>query len=105
MTEPTKGPWYVLNRSLPDGATIYGCAGGTGEIIACSIGNESDARTMAASLELLAASLELLAALEAMHNHFGVLEENHMLNEDARNASRMARAAIAKAKGDVTTNS
>ena len=95
MTESkhTQGPWYVLNRSLPDGATIYGCAGGTGEIIACSIGNESDALTMAASLELL-------AALEAMHSHFGVLEENHMLNEDARNASRMARAAIAKAKGE-----
>ena len=91
-TELTPGSWYVLNRSLPDGATIYGCAGGTGEIIACSISNESDAFVMAASLELL-------QALEAMHDHFGILEDNIMLHEDARNASRMARAAIAKARG------
>ena len=50
--------------------------------------------------ELQAINADLLAALEAMQNHFGLLEDNIMLHEDARNASRMSRTAIAKAKGE-----
>lgn len=49
---------------------------------------------------LIAAAPDLLEALVAMHEHFGVLEDNMFLNEDAVAASKAARAAIAKARGE-----
>lgn len=42
----------------------------------------------------LAAFPVMLDALRAVYKHFGVLENNIMFNEDARAASRLARAAI-----------
>ena len=40
---------------------------------------------------------ELLCALRAYHDHFGVLEDNYLLHQDARNCSRLAEAVISKA--------
>jgi len=40
----------------------------------------------------------LLVALKAYHEHFGILEDNCLLHEDARKCSRLAKAAITKAE-------
>ena len=41
---------------------------------------------------------ELYDALKAMVDHFGVLEDNPLLNQDAVAATRKAKSVLAKAK-------
>ena len=52
-----------------------------------------------ANARLIAAAPDLLRALQAMVNHFGVLEDNELVHKTARSATKKAKAAIAKAKG------
>lgn len=42
---------------------------------------------------------DLLAAVKAFEKHFGPLDDNPMLNEEARDCFSLARAAVSKAKG------
>lgn len=53
-----------------------------------------------ANARLIAAAPDLYEALAAYHDHFGGLEDNSMLHEDARRCSQLARAALAKARGE-----
>ncbi len=59
--------------------------------------NHPDLDVSEADMQLIAAAPDLLEALIAMYHHFGVLEDNPMLNQEAIAASKKARAAIARA--------
>lgn len=51
---------------------------------------------------LIAAAPDMYEALKAYDKHFGLLEDNHMMNEEARRCTKIGKAAIAKAEGRET---
>lgn len=104
MAEHTPEPW-AIKKGRPFGPTIFMpddtveiIGGPTRGLIACLYARNWANNEDEANARLIAASPDLLKALEAMVDHFGVLEDNEMVHSTARAASKKARAAIAKTK-------
>ena len=103
MSAHTPGPWRVIGGGLHIASD-----NAPGHVIVCRTGRlgmvgDEPKQTLArweADAHLIAAAPDLLEALEAYHFHFGILEENEFINAEARRCASLARAAIAKAKGE-----
>lgn len=94
----TRGPWTVVEYGDGDSLAIHD---GDSANRICFMATHGSSRkqwdAIQANARLIAAAPDLLEALQAYHEHFGVLEDNHMLHEDARRCAKLARAAISKA--------
>ena len=94
MSAHTPGPWEAVKT------VVYTPEG---KILASFVRGFLDRKNHAedvANANLVSAAPDLLEALEAYHFHFGILEENEFINAEARRCASLARAAIAKAKGE-----
>lgn len=70
-----------------DGTTVVGC-------------DEYHVFNSAADVALIAAAPELYEALEQFAAWFGPIEDNEMLGDECRACFALARAALAKARGE-----
>ena len=99
--EHTAGPWKARARCVTNDGTQDEMAGLGWNIE----GPPEPTRGQffkAADAYLAAASPEMYKALKAMVDHFGPLEDNHLVHKTARLATKKAKAAIAKAEGKTT---
>lgn len=105
MSAPTPGPW-VVGEDIADSYMIYP----EGKFLDPWIADAKGPHVGVASKEealanavLIAAAPDLLAALEAMLATPEIADcDPRDKDEETRVAERMARAAIAKAKGETT---
>ena len=97
MTEPTKGPWVW--RHDYEHRNIYGS---DTRMVATTAGVAHDAKEIHANALLIAAAPDLLAALENLVDDCGRFDAYDGYGVEDEESVVAARAAIAKAKGDVT---
>lgn len=108
MTAHTPGPWW-LEDSGQDGLTVYGKSKDAATLVVCSrMFHPYRKGEMLANLSLIAAAPELLEALERIARPHdcgckpctGACRNQLALEITAEEIQELARAAIAKAKGE-----
>lgn len=102
MTQHTPGPWKIFNAWEHKGVIAFSRIGNDEKSVIRSENTQTDIyATNEADLHLIAAAPELLEACEKIIKYdeapaSGVVDHNAIYE----NAIRLARAAIAKAKGE-----